>query len=88
MERSTVVMVLVSALVFAGVLTTINMMYWGWRSQQASRAEALAQRLGTAESSDSSVLFRDQNEDPWANALGQRSDPSNLLEYWSLHNTE
>lgn len=70
MERSTVVMVLVSALVFAGVLTTINMMYWGWRSQQASRAEALAQRLGTAESSDSSVLFRDQNEDPWANALG------------------
>ena len=70
MDRSTVVMVLVSALVFAGVLTTINMMYWGWRSQQASKAEALAKRLGTAEVSSTSVLFREQNADPWTDALG------------------
>ena len=70
MDRTTVVMVLVSALVFAGVLTTINMLYWGWRSQQASKAEALAHRLGTVDVNSTSALFRDQGEDPWTTALG------------------
>lgn len=70
MDRSTIVLVLVSSLVFAGAMTTINLLYWGYRSREASKAEALARRLGTAGGEQGSALFREQQSDPWAETLG------------------
>ena len=64
------IVVLISALVFAGVLTATNLMYWSWRSQQEHKSRELARRLGTASSEGESSLFRDQQENPLRDALG------------------
>jgi len=69
-DRSTLVLVLISAVIFAGVLTTFNLFYWGYRSREAGKAEALARRLGTAGIGEGTGLFREQQTDPWAETLG------------------
>lgn len=79
MERSAVIMVVVSSLVFAGVLTTFNLLYWSWRSQRASREEALARRLGTLSGGENGALFLTQQPDPWVDTLGSTGQRLQLL---------
>ena len=64
------VVVFVSSLVFAGVLTATNLLYWSWRSQQESKARELARRLGTLSDTPESSLFLQQQENPLRDALG------------------
>jgi tight adherence protein B len=78
-DRSTIVMVLVTSLVFTGAMTTINLLYWGWRSREAAKAAALARRLGTTDGGATSALFREQLVDPWADTLGSLGKRLNSL---------
>lgn len=64
------VVVLISALVFAGVLTATNLLYWSWRSQEESKSRELARRLGTLSDNPESSLFLQQQENPLRDALG------------------
>ena len=64
------VVVLISSLVFVGVLSAVNLMYWSYRTRQDADARALARRLGTLSDNPDTSLFLDQKDDPWAEALG------------------
>ncbi len=64
------VVVLISTLVFVGVMTATNLLYWSWRSRQKAAAQDLARRLGTLSDSPRESLFIDQKVDPWASTLG------------------
>ncbi|MEL6346031.1 MAG: type II secretion system F family protein [Myxococcota bacterium] len=71
---NTMLIILVSALVFAGVLTATNLLYWSWRSRQEQKARELARRLGTVSDEPTNTLFVDQGADAWAEMLGSLGD--------------
>jgi len=69
-----IVVVLISSLVFVGVLSTANLAYWSYRSKQDNEARALARRLGTLADNPETSLFLTQKDDPWAATLGGLGD--------------
>jgi tight adherence protein B len=64
------VVVLISSLVFVGVLSAANLMYWSHRTRQDIEARDLARRLGTLADNPETSLFVDQQDDPWSDILG------------------
>ncbi len=64
------VVVLISTLVFVGVLSAANLMYWSHRTRQDNEARALARRLGTLADNPETSLFVEQKSDPWLATLG------------------
>lgn len=68
------IVVLISLLVFVGVLSAANLLYWSYRTRQDFEARALARRLGTLSDNPEASLFLQQKSDPWAETLGGLGD--------------
>lgn len=64
------VIVVLSLVVFVGVLMTFSFLYAGWQSRQEEKARALSRRLGTLSESTEDTLFRLNVQDPVADSLG------------------
>jgi tight adherence protein B len=62
---------LITAVVFVGVLLTGSFVYWTWAARRESRAQSLALRLGTLGGDpDSTDIFHLKEPDALADALG------------------
>ena len=67
---NTVLVVVLTLVVFVGVLTSISFAVASWQSRQQSQARALSRRLGTLSERGGDDLFRQNTQDPLADSLG------------------